>query len=71
MRQLRKYKIIKEMTPTIPKQLLCRLSELITPLMGLHFPEARWGDLERGIVSAAREFGFTDTESLKFLEHQE
>ena len=31
--------------------------------MGLYFPEARWGDLERGIVSSARELGFADIEA--------
>ncbi len=51
------------MINTISKQLLSQLSELITPLMGLYFPEARWSDLERGIVSAARELGFADIEA--------
>ncbi|HHT9138801.1 MAG TPA: CheR family methyltransferase [Candidatus Wunengus sp. YC60] len=56
------------MTNAISKQLLSQLSELITPLMGLHFPETRWGDLERGIIPAAREFGFTDIEAfIKWL----
>ncbi|MBM4064797.1 MAG: tetratricopeptide repeat protein [Planctomycetes bacterium] len=51
------------MINTISKQLLSQLSELITPLMGLNFPEARWNDLERGIVPAARELGFADIEA--------
>jgi len=51
------------MINTISKQLLSQLSELITPLMGLYFPETRWSDLERGIVSAARELGFADIEA--------
>lgn len=32
---------------------LSQLSELIAVKMGLHFPESRWHDLERGLVSAA------------------
>lgn len=56
------------MIKTISKQHISQLSELITPLMGLYFPEARWGDLERGIVSAARELGFADIEAfIKWL----
>src|SRR4030067_704497 len=51
------------MINTISKQLLSQLSELITPLMGLYFPEARWSDLERGIVSASRELGFSDIDA--------
>ena len=31
--------------------------------MGLHFPEERWADLERGVAAAAREFGLQDAES--------
>lgn len=50
------------MINSISKQLLSQLSELITPLMGLYFPETRWSDLERGIVPAARELGFADIE---------
>src|SRR3989304_10126223 len=56
------------MINTISKQLLSQLSELITPLMGLYFPETRWSDLERGIVPAARELGFADIEAfIKWL----
>ena len=51
------------MINTISKQVLSQLSELITPLMGLYFPEARWSDLERGIVSASRELGFSDIDA--------
>ena len=47
----------------ISKQHISHLSELVTTLMGLYFPEARWGDLERGIVSSARELGFADIEA--------
>ncbi len=42
---------------------LSQLSDFVAARMGLHFPRERWHDLERGITSAAREFGFADTES--------
>lgn len=42
---------------------LSQISELIAKRMGLHFQANRWRDLERGICSAAREFGFKDAES--------
>lgn len=37
---------------------LARVSELVSALMGLHFPEGRYIDLERGIESASIDFGF-------------
>jgi chemotaxis protein methyltransferase CheR len=43
--------------------LLSRLSEFVAAQMGLHFPKERWNDLERGIITAAREFRFSNTES--------
>lgn len=43
--------------------LLARLSDFVETSMGLHFPPARLGDLERGICSAAGEFGFNTVES--------
>ena len=43
--------------------LLSRLSEFVAGRMGLNFPRERWRDLERGIISAAREFGFVDLSS--------
>lgn len=43
---------------TTPEQ----LSELVAERMGLHFPKERWHDLEHGILSAARDFGFNDLE---------
>lgn len=49
--------------PDITRHQLSRISELISVQMGLHFPEARWSDLERGICSAATEFEFEDTDS--------
>ena len=45
------------------EDLLARFSELVAGQMGLHFPQERWRDLERGVTAAAREFGFRDAES--------
>ena len=42
--------------------LLSKLSNYIADQMGLSFPEGRWRDLERGIGSAASEFGFQEIE---------
>ncbi len=42
---------------------LSKISELVAEQTGLHFPVNRLHDLERGICSAAREFGFKDAES--------
>ena len=47
----------------IPERQLSRLSAFIASRMGLHFPEERRRNLERGINSAAREFGFEDGDS--------
>ena len=47
----------------LPDSLLARLSEFIAEHIGLHFPGERHGDLERGMRSAAREFGHADVES--------
>jgi chemotaxis protein methyltransferase CheR len=46
----------------LPPALLARLSARVAEHLGLHFPESRWVDLERGIRSAAGEFGFSDPE---------
>lgn len=46
--------------------LLARLNGFIETLMGLHFPSARLGDLDRGICAAAGEFGFNNVET--FIE---
>jgi len=42
---------------------MLQLSEFVASRMGLHFPRERWGDLERNIVPAAKEFDFPDTEA--------
>jgi len=47
----------------VPRPLLSGLSDFVAARMGLHFPEERWGDLERGVAAAAREFGTPDAES--------
>lgn len=39
---------------------LLQISELICEKMGLYFPEARWHDLVRGLLSAAAACGFAD-----------
>ncbi len=48
---------------------LSQISELVSALMGLHFPEDRYRDLERGIESASIDFGFDNNieEFIKWL----
>jgi chemotaxis protein methyltransferase CheR len=46
------------------EQVLHRISDVVAAQMGLHFPPERWRDLERGIASAAREFGLADPDAL-------
>ena len=41
---------------------LLRFSQFISSHMGLHFPEERWPDIQRGLRRAAPEFGFNDAE---------
>ncbi len=48
---------------TLHSMLLSDFSEFVSARIGLHFPKERWGDLERGISSAAGEFGFSDVEA--------
>lgn len=48
------------MPERLPDLLLSQLSDFVAAQMGLHFPAGRWRDLERGIRSAAGEFGFKD-----------
>ena len=45
---------------TIPESVLLQVSERIESRTGLHFPAARFADLERGLVRAAREVGCRD-----------
>lgn len=51
------------MSCIVPDALLSQLSEFIAARLGLHFPRERWHDLERGFVSAARDFAYQDPES--------
>lgn len=47
----------------LPDALLSRLSDFLEAQMGLHFPRARWRDLERGIAAASRESGYAQAEA--------
>ena len=49
------------MTVRPPDPVLARFSQFVAGQMGLHFPPQRASDLQRGIRSAAREFGFEKT----------
>jgi chemotaxis protein methyltransferase CheR len=40
-----------------------QLNDMVAIRMGLYFPLERQVDLERGVTSAAKEFGYSDTES--------
>jgi chemotaxis protein methyltransferase CheR len=51
------------MTDHLSSSSLAQLSEFIADWMGFHFPRERWLDLERGMRSASRAFGFEDVES--------
>ena len=42
---------------------LSQLSEFIARKTALHFPPERWGDLQRRISPAAKEFGYSDEEA--------
>ena len=47
----------------LPDSLLSSLSDFLAAQTGLYFPKKRWGDLERGIVAAARQFGLPDAQA--------
>jgi chemotaxis protein methyltransferase CheR len=47
----------------LSEQLLSQLSEFVAAQMGLYFPRERWPELERGLQSAAREFGAANAEA--------
>ncbi len=51
------------MATDLPEIFLSSLSDFIALHMGLNFPRERWLDLERGIRSASRDFGFKKAES--------
>lgn len=52
-----------DMRRSLSHSLLSGLSGFVAAGLGLHFPEERWADLERGVVSAARELGHPDAET--------
>ena len=60
----------------VPDPLLSRFSQFVAGQMGLHFRPERASDLQRGIRSAAREFGFDEEQialqplrtALKFVQ---
>lgn len=45
---------------TLSHSLLSDFSMFVEERMGLHFPEERFPDLERGLLSAAKEYGYKD-----------
>jgi chemotaxis protein methyltransferase CheR len=45
----------------IPRQQLAALSDLIGRWTGLHFPQERYAELERGLVRASKDFGHGST----------
>lgn len=49
-------------TNSLSGQVLSRLSDFVAESMGLDFPPERWATLERQAHSAAREFGFAETD---------
>lgn len=48
---------------SLNRSLLSDLSDFVAERLGLHFPEARWTDLQRGVAATARELGMPDAES--------
>ena len=48
------------MTAKVSKMLLADLSNFVGSRLGLHYPQERWNDLERGARAAARECAFED-----------
>ena len=51
------------MADRIRDMLVSQLAGFVAAKMGLYFPKERWPDLERGIESASRDFGFPSVES--------
>lgn len=52
-----------DMRCALPDALLSGLSDFVAARIGLHFPQERWRDLERGLVAATPELGQPDAES--------
>jgi chemotaxis protein methyltransferase CheR len=40
---------------TLPRLLITRFSDYVAKTMGLHFPEEKWPDLERGVTAIAKD----------------
>lgn len=55
--------MLAALEPAFPGALLAGLSDFVATRLGLHFPEQRWRDLQRGIAAAAADFGFTNGEA--------
>ncbi len=55
----------RETQQAIGEAMLQQLSERINERMGLHFVPERWGDLERGLRHAARDFGFEGADAAR------
>ena len=51
------------MSSTLTAELLHAVSLSVEARLGLHYPQERWADLERGLGAAARELGFESTEA--------
>ncbi len=50
------------MTHALDAGLLAAVSEAVEAQLGLHYPQERWPDLERGLRGAAEELGFAGVE---------
>lgn len=58
------------MNAPLADQLVSRASAWLTEAIGLHFPPARWRDLQRGIALAAPELGFrTPLDCTEWIAH--
>src|ERR1043166_3568213 len=55
--------MMKETSECLSHQTLRQLSEMIASRVGLHFPEARWPELQRGIFAIADDLQFDDLET--------
>jgi len=51
------------MRRALAPSLVSAVSDFVAAGLGLHFPEGRWADLERGVASAARDLGHKDAET--------
>jgi chemotaxis protein methyltransferase CheR len=55
------------MRHTFPEELLSKFGRFVETRIGLHIPQSRLVDLERGVRAAAKEVGWTDAEA--FARH--